>query len=58
MKLIPISSVDRYKVPYPTLYAVESESKDAKLFNCVQVNLSFNFGGSISFSLFFPPKEL
>lgn len=47
MNLIPISSVDRYKVPYPTLYAVESENKDAKLFNCVQVNLSFNFGGSI-----------
>ncbi|KAL4196863.1 hypothetical protein AMTRI_Chr04g248370 [Amborella trichopoda] len=26
----------RYKVFYPTLYAVESENKDAKLFNCVQ----------------------
>ncbi|WOL02582.1 microsomal glutathione S-transferase 3 [Canna indica] len=26
-----------YKVFYPTLYAVESENKDAKLFNCVQV---------------------
>uniref|UniRef100_A0A0D6R2N6 Glutathione S-transferase 3, mitochondrial n=1 Tax=Araucaria cunninghamii TaxID=56994 RepID=A0A0D6R2N6_ARACU len=26
----------RYKVPYPTLYAIESENKDAKLFNCVQ----------------------
>ncbi|WRX31347.1 Membrane-associated [Theobroma cacao] len=26
----------RYKVGYPTLYAVESENKDAKLFNCVQ----------------------
>jgi hypothetical protein len=27
----------KYKVPYPTMYAVESENKDAKLFNCVQV---------------------
>ncbi|KAL0742156.1 hypothetical protein Bca4012_083669 [Brassica carinata] len=26
----------RYKVPYPTLYATQSENKDAKLFNCVQ----------------------
>ncbi|KAF3321019.1 microsomal glutathione S-transferase 3-like protein [Carex littledalei] len=26
----------KYKVPYPTLYATESENKDAKLFNCVQ----------------------
>ncbi|XVE77489.1 hypothetical protein DITRI_Ditri13aG0066700 [Diplodiscus trichospermus] len=26
----------RYKVYYPTLYALESENKDAKLFNCVQ----------------------
>ncbi|XP_059623304.1 uncharacterized protein LOC132266447 [Cornus florida] len=26
----------KYKVNYPTLYAVESENKDAKLFNCVQ----------------------
>ncbi|VVA94180.1 unnamed protein product [Arabis nemorensis] len=26
----------RYNVPYPTLYAIESENKDAKLFNCVQ----------------------
>ncbi|KAJ6796550.1 microsomal glutathione S-transferase 3-like [Iris pallida] len=26
----------KYKVPYPTMYAVESENKDAKLFNCVQ----------------------
>ncbi|KAF5737720.1 microsomal glutathione S-transferase 3 [Tripterygium wilfordii] len=26
----------KYKVPYPTLYAIESENKDAKLFNCVQ----------------------
>ncbi|KQK13597.1 hypothetical protein BRADI_1g11220v3 [Brachypodium distachyon] len=26
----------KYKVAYPTLYAVESENKDAKLFNCVQ----------------------
>nr|VDD22036.1 unnamed protein product [Brassica oleracea] len=25
-----------YNVPYPTLYAIESENKDAKLFNCVQ----------------------
>jgi hypothetical protein len=27
----------KYKVFYPTMYAVESENKDAKLFNCVQV---------------------
>ena len=27
----------RYKVSYPTMYAIESENKDAKLFNCVQV---------------------
>ncbi|GLJ16063.1 hypothetical protein SUGI_0267090 [Cryptomeria japonica] len=26
----------RYNVPYPTLYAIESENKDAKKFNCVQ----------------------
>ncbi|XP_024009848.1 microsomal glutathione S-transferase 3 [Eutrema salsugineum] len=26
----------RYNVPYPTLYAIESKNKDAKLFNCVQ----------------------
>ncbi|GAB4836130.1 hypothetical protein Ancab_001045 [Ancistrocladus abbreviatus] len=26
----------RYKVFYPTLYASESENKDAKLFNCIQ----------------------
>ncbi|XLS64609.1 hypothetical protein HN51_024583 [Arachis hypogaea] len=26
----------RYKVPYPTLYASESQNKDAKLFNCIQ----------------------
>ncbi|KAK7300612.1 hypothetical protein RJT34_11460 [Clitoria ternatea] len=26
----------KYKVFYPTLYASESENKDAKLFNCVQ----------------------
>uniref|UniRef100_A0A2P2IS84 Glutathione S-transferase 3, mitochondrial n=1 Tax=Rhizophora mucronata TaxID=61149 RepID=A0A2P2IS84_RHIMU len=26
----------KYNVFYPTLYAVESENKDAKLFNCVQ----------------------
>ncbi|XP_062150902.1 uncharacterized protein LOC133859501 [Alnus glutinosa] len=26
----------QFKVPYPTLYASESENKDAKLFNCVQ----------------------
>ncbi|BFG25537.1 hypothetical protein CerSpe_118110 [Prunus speciosa] len=25
-----------YKVPYPTLYASESDNKDAKVFNCVQ----------------------
>ncbi|KAH7557011.1 hypothetical protein JRO89_XS11G0027900 [Xanthoceras sorbifolium] len=26
----------KYKVPYPTLYAMESENKNAKLFNCIQ----------------------
>lgn len=26
----------RYKVFYPTMYALESENKDAKVFNCVQ----------------------
>eukprot|EP00252_Welwitschia_mirabilis_P009985 TRINITY_DN2299_c0_g1_i2.p1 TRINITY_DN2299_c0_g1~~TRINITY_DN2299_c0_g1_i2.p1 ORF type:complete len:122 (-),score=15.06 TRINITY_DN2299_c0_g1_i2:63-428(-) len=26
----------KYKVTYPTMYAIESENKDAKLFNCVQ----------------------
>ncbi|KAJ1697302.1 hypothetical protein LUZ63_005814 [Rhynchospora breviuscula] len=26
----------KYNVPYPTLYATESENKEAKLFNCVQ----------------------
>ncbi|KAK1287345.1 hypothetical protein QJS10_CPB19g01458 [Acorus calamus] len=26
----------KYKVPYPTMYAVESENKEAKLFNCIQ----------------------
>ncbi|XP_008774995.1 microsomal glutathione S-transferase 3-like [Phoenix dactylifera] len=26
----------KYKVFYPNLYAIESENKDAKLFNCVQ----------------------
>ncbi|KAK1264169.1 hypothetical protein QJS04_geneDACA021222 [Acorus gramineus] len=26
----------KYKVFYPTMYAVESENKEAKLFNCVQ----------------------
>ncbi|KAF8008106.1 hypothetical protein BT93_K1938 [Corymbia citriodora subsp. variegata] len=36
----------KYKVFYPTLYASESDNKDAKLFNCVQViscSLSGNF---------------
>ncbi|KAL2247390.1 microsomal glutathione S-transferase 3 [Sesamum indicum] len=27
---------NKYKVFYPTMYATEAESKDAKLFNCVQ----------------------
>ena len=31
----------KYKVFYPTMYAVESENKDAKLFNCVQVCFVF-----------------
>ncbi|KAL2499106.1 microsomal glutathione s-transferase [Abeliophyllum distichum] len=26
----------RYKVFYPTMYAIEAENKDANLFNCVQ----------------------
>lgn len=26
----------RYNVPYPKLYATESESKDANMFNCIQ----------------------
>eukprot|EP00258_Populus_trichocarpa_P028471 XP_024444490.1 microsomal glutathione S-transferase 3 isoform X1 [Populus trichocarpa] len=26
----------KYNVPYPTLYAIESENKDANLFNCIQ----------------------
>ncbi|XP_077240009.1 uncharacterized protein LOC143880915 [Tasmannia lanceolata] len=26
----------KYNVPYPTLYAIESENPNAKLFNCVQ----------------------
>ncbi|OIW02627.1 hypothetical protein TanjilG_24078 [Lupinus angustifolius] len=26
----------KYNVPYPTLYAIESENKQANLFNCVQ----------------------
>ncbi|KAJ6861639.1 hypothetical protein NC651_037648 [Populus alba x Populus x berolinensis] len=26
----------KYNVSYPTLYAIESENKDANLFNCVQ----------------------
>ncbi|KAI8540980.1 hypothetical protein RHMOL_Rhmol08G0027400 [Rhododendron molle] len=28
----------KYNVSYPTLYASESENKDAKLFNCVQIS--------------------
>ncbi|KAL3624847.1 hypothetical protein CASFOL_031515 [Castilleja foliolosa] len=26
----------KYNVPYPTMYAIEAENKEAKLFNCVQ----------------------
>ena len=26
----------KYNVPYPTMYALDSENKQAKLFNCVQ----------------------
>ncbi|KAJ7964385.1 Microsomal glutathione S-transferase 3 [Quillaja saponaria] len=29
----------RYNVPYPTLYAAESDNKDAKLFYCIQRGL-------------------
>ena len=32
----------RYKVFYPNLYALESENKDAKIFNCIQVSDSLN----------------
>ncbi|KAK8970753.1 hypothetical protein KSP40_PGU021354 [Platanthera guangdongensis] len=31
----------KYKVPYPALYAVESENKDAKLFNCIQNSIEY-----------------
>ncbi|XP_061347942.1 uncharacterized protein LOC133293383 isoform X1 [Gastrolobium bilobum] len=31
-----VEILHRYKVFYPTLYASESENKDAKLFNCIQ----------------------
>ncbi|CAL0307677.1 unnamed protein product [Lupinus luteus] len=31
----------RYNVPYPTLYAIESENKHAKIFNCIQGRISF-----------------
>ncbi|KAB5531718.1 hypothetical protein DKX38_018388 [Salix brachista] len=31
----------KYNVPYPTLYAVKSENKEAKLFNCVQNAMKF-----------------
>lgn len=47
---------NRYKVSYPTLYASESENKDAKLFNCVQVCPSINllgFSVKFGFELFF-----
>ncbi|KAG6480289.1 microsomal glutathione S-transferase 3-like [Zingiber officinale] len=27
---------ERYNVDFPTMYALESENKDAKLFNCIQ----------------------
>ncbi|KAK6124933.1 hypothetical protein DH2020_041344 [Rehmannia glutinosa] len=26
----------KYNVPYPTMYAIEADNKDAKIFNCVQ----------------------
>lgn len=29
---------ERYNVDFPTMYALESENKDAKLFNCIQVS--------------------
>lgn len=38
----------RYKVFYPTLYALESENKDAKLFNCIQVLTAFSLCPSLS----------
>lgn len=34
---------NRFNVTYPILYALESDNKDAKLFNCVQVLVFPNF---------------
>ncbi|KAL3677694.1 hypothetical protein R1sor_020650 [Riccia sorocarpa] len=31
-----VAARKKYNVPYPSLYAVESENKNTKLFNCVQ----------------------
>ncbi|KAI8540984.1 hypothetical protein RHMOL_Rhmol08G0027400 [Rhododendron molle] len=39
----------KYNVQYPTLYASESDNKDAKLFNCIQVFASLFFPYSVSF---------
>ncbi|CAI0411153.1 unnamed protein product [Linum tenue] len=36
MSIQVVKARKKYNVPYPTLYAVESENKQASLFNCVQ----------------------
>ncbi|CAN1758849.1 Microsomal glutathione S-transferase 3 [Linum perenne] len=36
MSIMVVKARKKYNVPYPALYAVESENKQAKLFNCVQ----------------------
>ncbi|XP_010246010.1 PREDICTED: microsomal glutathione S-transferase 3-like [Nelumbo nucifera] len=36
MSLQVVRARKKYNVQYPALYALESENKDAKLFNCVQ----------------------
>lgn len=47
--LINDGKLNRYKVPYPTMYATEAENKNANSFNCVQVSYllhSLLFGNS------------
>ncbi|BBN00930.1 hypothetical protein MPTK1_2g03200 [Marchantia polymorpha subsp. ruderalis] len=36
MSVSVVKARKKYNVPYPALYAVESENKEAKMFNCVQ----------------------